>query len=265
MPSKAITATRMGDMLVSVRMARLYRMSSFRPLFGPPGFTDNARYQHFTTTRKELPMSTSPRRALIVIDVQNEYFSGDLPITYPSTDLSLPNIVRAMRVAAEAGIPVITVQHEAPEQSPIFARGSRGWELHPLVAAERADHHVVKKMASSLVGTGLREWLAAREVDTLTIVGYMSHNCDASTILQAAHEGLQVEFLSDASGSLPYENAAGSASAEEIHRVFSVVFHSSFAAVASTSDWIDAVQEGRKLERDSIYVSNQRARKRADR
>lgn len=34
------------------------------------------------------------RRALLVIDVQNEYFSGKLPVTYPGG--SLPNILRAM-------------------------------------------------------------------------------------------------------------------------------------------------------------------------
>ena len=28
-------------------------------------------------------MSSSPRRALLVIDVQNEYFTGQLPIEFP--------------------------------------------------------------------------------------------------------------------------------------------------------------------------------------
>ena len=87
----------------------------------------------------------------------------------------------------------------------------------------------------------------------------MTHNCDDSTARQAAHEGWQVEFLDDASGSLPYANSAGAATAEEIHRVFSVVLHSSFAAVASTADWLAAVASGKALERDNIYASNQRA------
>lgn len=69
----------------------------------------------------------------------------------------------------------------------------------------------------------------------------MTHNCDASTIFEATHRGLHVEFLQDASGALPYANEAGQASAEEIHRVFSVVFHTCFAAVSSTDDWIGAV------------------------
>ncbi|OYO27732.1 cysteine hydrolase family protein [Janthinobacterium sp. PC23-8] len=201
-----------------------------------------------------------PRRALLVIDVQNEYFTGQLPIEYPPVALSLPNITAAMQAARAAGVPVIVVQHDAPQGSPVFARGSDSWQLHPQVAAIEADHHIHKTMGSAFVGTGLREWLAGKGVDTLTIVGYMTHNCDAATIYQASHDGLAVEFLFDATGSLPYANAAGQASAEEIHRVYSTVFHSNFAAVASTADWLTAVKQGLPLEKDNIFLSNQRAR-----
>ena len=42
------------------------------------------------------------KRALLVIDVQNEYFTGRLPVTYPSG--SLENIMAAMDAAKENGI-----------------------------------------------------------------------------------------------------------------------------------------------------------------
>jgi nicotinamidase-related amidase len=206
-------------------------------------------------------MTATPRRALIVIDVQNEYFTGQMKIEYPPVETSLPNIGRAMDAAREAGIPVVVVQHDAPEASPIFALGSDGWQLHALVAQRAADHRINKKMASVFVGTDLAEWLAANAIDTLTIVGYMTHNCNASTIYEAMHRGLQVEVLQDATGALPYENAAGKVSAEEIHRVFNTVFHSNFGAVASTEEWQSAVRDGRKLERDNIYLSNQQTRR----
>ncbi|MNR63332.1 hypothetical protein D3C85_1856110 [compost metagenome] len=53
--------------------------------------------------------------------------------------------------------------------------------------------------------------------------------------------------MSDASGSLPYRNRAGSANAEEIHRVFTVVMQTGFAAVVTTEDWIAAVQAGQPV------------------
>lgn len=206
-------------------------------------------------------MSTSPRRALLVIDVQNEYVTGNLLIEHPPIETSLHNIGLAMDAARAAGIPVIVAQHNEPEDSPLFAKGSHAWALHPLVAKRPADHFISKHMASVFTGTDLAQWLAERNLDTLTIVGYMTHNCDASTIFHASHDGLRVEFLSDATGSPSYENAAGRASAEEIHRVFSTVFHSNFAAVATTQDWITAVDKGLALEPDNVYLSNQRTKK----
>jgi nicotinamidase-related amidase len=204
--------------------------------------------------------NTMPHRALIVIDVQNEYFTGKLPIEYPPVEQSLPNIVQAMKVARESGIPVVVVQHDTPAGAPVFAVGSDGWQLHPEVAALGADHRINKHLASSFTGTGLAQWLADKGIDTLAIAGYMTHNCNAATIYEAAHLGLAVEYLSDATGSLPYENAAGSATAEEIHRVFSVVFHSNFAAVTTTRAWADAVSSGSALAKDNVYLSNLRAR-----
>jgi len=205
-------------------------------------------------------MTIAPRRALLVIDVQNEYVTGNLHIEYPPLDTSLPNIATAMDAARAAGVPVIVVQHDAPEGFPVFAQGSPGWQVHPIVAGRHADHRINKSMGSVFAGTDLRQWLSAHAIDTLAVVGYMTHNCDAATIYHAAHDGLNVEFLSDATGALPYENAGGRASAEEIHRVFCTVFHSNLAAVSTTGDWVAAVRDGRALETDNIYLSNLRAR-----
>jgi nicotinamidase-related amidase len=198
-----------------------------------------------------------PNRALIVIDVQNEYFTGQMRIAYPPVATTLPNITAAMRAAKAAGIPVVVVRHDAPQASPIFAQGSATWQLHPEVAALPADLLLTKHQASAFEGTELREWLAARGVDTITVAGYMTHNCCAATIYQAGD--LKAEFLSDASGSPSYENEAGKVSAEEIHRAYCTVFHSNFAAVASTEAWLAAVQEARVLETDNVYLSVRRA------
>lgn len=200
-------------------------------------------------------MANAPRRALAVIDVQNEYVTGNLLIEYPPVSQSLPNIGRAMDAAQAAGIPVVVVQQNAPKTSPLFAHGSPGWQLHDEVARRPRSHLIEKNFPSVYTGTDFADWLAAHQIDTLAVVGYMTHNCDASTILEAAHRGLKVEFLHDASGALPYANEAGRASAEEIHRVFSVVFHSRFAAVTSTGDWVAAVQGGKPLSGSNILAS----------
>lgn len=203
-------------------------------------------------------MSQPPKRALIVIDVQNEYVTGNLRIEHPPIEQSMVNIARAMDAARSAGIPVIVVQHLTPEGAPIFARGSHNAELHQLVAERPRDHFIQKEMASAFVGTDLGAYLLQQGIDTLVVVGYMTHNCDDSTVRQAHHEGWRVELLHDATGAPSYRNAMGAASAEEIHRVFTVVMHTGFAAVLSTDDWLRALETGEVPQPDNIYLSNQR-------
>ncbi len=204
-----------------------------------------------------------PRRALVVIDVQNDYVDGALPIEYPEVHSSLANIARAMDAARGAALPVVVVQHSSPSDSPVFAKNTPGWNLHDVVRARSWDHYVEKSLPSAFAGTDLGQWLQHRQIDTLTVVGYMTHNCDDSTIKQAVHEGFAVEFLADAAGAVSYENLAGRASAAEIHRVFAVVMQSRFAAVASTDEWIAALASASPLPRDTIYSSNRRARDQA--
>ncbi len=205
-------------------------------------------------------MTKTPRRGLIVIDVQNDYVGGNLPIEFPPVEQSLANIGRAMDGARAAGIPVVVVQNVLPKGAPIMAEGTPGAELHAVVASRSRDHFILKSLPSAFVNTGLEAWLKEREVDTITVVGYMTHNCDLSTVVQALHAGFDVELLTDATGSLPYANRAGSATAEEIHRVMTVVMQARFATVMTTGEWLTSLGGGATPARDNIFASNRRAR-----
>jgi nicotinamidase-related amidase len=200
----------------------------------------------------------SGSRALVVIDVQNEYIDGKFLIEYPDIGISLPNVGKAMDAAHQLQIPIVMVQHILPESAPIFARGSHGAEVHPSIASKPYDHLIEKTLPSVFAGTDFGAWLKAHAIDTIVVAGYMTHNCDDSTMRQAMHEGYKVEFLVDAAGSLPYENKAGRVSAKEIHTAVSVVMQSTFAAVVTTDEWIAGLDSGADFERDNIFVSNQR-------
>lgn len=200
-----------------------------------------------------------PHRALIVVDVQNEYVTGGLKIEYPPVEDSLRNIGKAMDGAHAADIPIIVVQQMAPATSALFADGSDGWQIHGTVANRPRDHFVQKDLSSAFSGTDLGDWLQRHDIDTLAVVGYMTHNCNDTTIKHAVDQGLDVEFLMDASGSVPYTNRAGAATAEEIHRVFTVVEQSNFAAVLTTDEWLACVANGTRPERDNIHATHQRA------
>jgi len=198
-------------------------------------------------------MSTPPRRALLVIDVQEAYVTGSLRIEYPPIEQSLHNIGLAMDAARAHGIPVVVVQHTG------FGVDSPNWPLHAVVASRPKDHHIDKTLPSVFAQTDLADWMAQQGINTLTVVGYMTQNCNASTVYEAHHRGVNVEYLSDATGAVPYANRVGRASAEEIHRVLSVIFESNFGAVLSTQEWMAALESGQVPQRDNVMDSNQRA------
>jgi nicotinamidase-related amidase len=199
----------------------------------------------------------TPRRALVVIDVQQEYFDGILKIQAPPRDETLANVVRALDVAEREDMPVVVAQHQLPEGAPVFAKGSESWSLHPEIArrVKPSWKHVSKDKGSVFAGTDVAEWLAAQAVDTITIVGYMTNNCDIATAVGAEELGLAAEVLSDATGAIHLANEAGKVSAEQLHEVLLVLLQSNFAAVATTEGWTAAVAAGEALPKSDLGTS----------
>ena len=181
-------------------------------------------------------MAENPQRALLIIDVQNEYFTGKLPITYPAG--SLDNVLCAMDAARERGVPVVVIQHGSPQpDAPVLRKGSKEWELHAEVAAGPHDVLIHKSLPGSFTGTELETWLREHGVETVVIAGYMTQMCCDTTARKAMHLGFAVEFLSDGTGTLAIKNDAGEVSDEELQRAILVTQQMRFSRVMKTGDW----------------------------
>ena len=143
------------------------------------------------------------KRALIVIDIQQDYFpGGEFPLW--NTEPVLANIVAAIAQAKAQGMPVILVQHIVPAAagpSPFLGEGTRGAELHPAILAAAADAVIVTKThADSFVDTTLDATLSELGVEELLVCGMMTQNCVTHTaISRRADEYQKVTVLTDAS------------------------------------------------------------------
>ena len=176
-------------------------------------------------------------RALLVIDVQHEYFEGALPITHPVGHLN--QILRVMDSANAAKIPTAVIRHhQADPESPIFRLNSDMWQLHPEVAGRPHDVLIDKQLLGSFTNTSLQEWLQKVHADTVCIAGYMTHMCCDTTARQAFHKGYKVEFLRDATGTLAVENQAGAVSAEQLHTSILVAQQMFISEVIATEEWL---------------------------
>jgi nicotinamidase-related amidase len=210
------------------------------------------------TDTEELLVMPIPNRALILIDVQQDYFGdGPLEIQYPPHADSLPRITQAIDAATAAGIPVVVVQHTMGDEAPLFNPTLPGFQLHPEVASRRTDEWkpVVKQYGTVFAGTDLLAWLREREIDTITLVGYMTNNCVLASAAEAETHGLAAEVLSDATGAINIANEAGFADARTVHTTLMALFNSNFAAVADTATWSDAVAAKESLPKPDLGAS----------
>ncbi|GAA1857424.1 isochorismatase family protein [Microbacterium koreense] len=205
---------------------------------------------------------SAPRRALVVIDAQLEYFDGLLPIQHPDRDTSIGNIAAAIDTAHEHDLAVVVVQHASRAGSPVFAPDAPTFALHPRVA-ERVtdgDHRITKSYASVFEHTGLVDWMREHDIDIVTLTGYMTNNCVLGSAADAEPLGFSIEVLSDATGAIDLVNDAGRASAREVHETVMALLHSNWAAVATTAAWQEAVLSGIPLSRGNLLDSAQRGR-----
>jgi nicotinamidase-related amidase len=141
-------------------------------------------------------------RALIVIDIQNDYFSGGAFPLWRANE-TLAAIEVAVGRAQRLGIPVILVQHVVPPRpgvAPFFTEGTSGVEIHPhLLATAPGAPVVIKAFADSFYKTTLDETLRGLGAQELLICGMMTQNCVTHTAISKAAERYKVSVFSDCS------------------------------------------------------------------
>ena len=138
------------------------------------------------------------------------------------------------------------VQHATPTARPCSPR-FRWWALHPRRGRTQGRTTPAKKPGQSVCRHRPGQLAQARGIDTLSIVGYMTHNCDAAT-LPSAHAGLRWNFGGRERIAASTRTRPAMASAEEIHLVVQRGVSFEFSAVATTANWVAAVKNGVALE-----------------
>lgn len=125
--------------------------------------------------------------ALVLIDFQNEYFTGRLPL--PEGEAALRKAAALMHFADRHGIAVFHVQHVNGAASPLFAAGSPAAGIHSALAPQ-AWHRVLRKTTvSTFASTDLDAQLRALGVKTLIVAGLMTHMCVSTMVRDARQFG----------------------------------------------------------------------------
>ncbi len=139
--------------------------------------------------------------ALIVIDLQNEYFAGGaLPLW--QADACLQTNLRLIQHYQAQQHPVILIQHLADDShgpTGSFDPGTPGVAIHAEILAAAAKAPVITKhYADSFFNTELANCLQSLGVQELHLTGMMTQNCITHTALSPDARDYQVKVIADA-------------------------------------------------------------------
>ncbi len=177
-------------------------------------------------------------RALLVIDVQNDYFPGGahpLPGA-PQAAEAAARVLAAFRVAGE---PVLHLQHvwDAPDAT--FMRpGTDGVEIHPLARPAGDEPVVRKELPNGFVGTDLHERLRDGGVDELIVLGMMSNMCVDGTVRAAADLGFDVTVVHDACAAADLAFGDEQVPAHAVHAAFMAALADAYATVLPSAELV---------------------------
>lgn len=116
--------------------------------------------------------------ALLVIDVQNEFFlSGEK--TKKSLEQAMEYINEAIKLFRRKKLPIICIQDIDRESGRI--PGTDGFEIPEFLAIEEGDSRIHKTYGNAFNKTTLEEELKKRGADTLILTGFAAEFCVLST------------------------------------------------------------------------------------
>lgn len=178
-------------------------------------------------------------QALIIIDVQNDYFSGG-KMELVNPDIALKNINLLEDYFNDKSYPIIYIQHIMNfENAPFFAANSEGANLYKGLKTNKNSIIIQKECPNSFLNTSLKETLDRLNVNTLVITGMMTHMCVDSTTRAAKELGYSALLVHDATATRNLEFNGQVAEANYVQTSFISALQN-FATVVSTKDFLDS-------------------------
>jgi len=174
------------------------------------------------------------RAALVLVDFQEEFFHGKLPI--PDGELAKRHAEQLLAWARRSNLAVVHVRNVARPASPLFAPDSPTTALVPSLAPRPNELVVTKPTGGAFTGTELDATLHERTIETLVVAGIMTHLAVAMTAQDATVLGYRVVVASDATATrdLPGAGGAPAVAHTALQRAALAAIADRFADVMST-------------------------------
>jgi nicotinamidase-related amidase len=133
---------------------------------------------------------------LVIIDAQQEYESGKLPL--PDLKAAITTIKYLLNRARETGTPIIHILHKGSEGG-LFDPKTSAFKSIAALEPGLGERVITKKLPDSFANTTLARELGKIGKDkTLILTGFMTHMCISATAMSALNLGFQSVVIEDA-------------------------------------------------------------------
>jgi len=175
--------------------------------------------------------------ALLIIDIQNDYFpGGKCPLATPN--LMLENANRLIHDAEKKAYPVFCIQHLSANSGSFFLPGTEGAALHPDMNTQ-ACQVIEKHYPNSFRETTLYQELQQKHATHLIIAGAMTHMCIDSTVRAAYDLGYRITLAEDACSTKELTFRGDRISAPTVQTAYLAALNGLFCDVVSTNAIIE--------------------------
>lgn len=178
------------------------------------------------------------KTALLIIDIQNDYFAGGRMELDGSLEASLrtKEILTLFRAQA---LPVIHIRHiaERPDAT-FFLPGSYGSEIHENVRPLAGEPVITKHFPNSFRETGLLPLLTGKGIERLVICGMMTHMCVDATVRAAFDQGFACTVIHDACATRALMFNGVESPAPHTHAAFLAALGAVYARVISSAELV---------------------------
>ena len=176
------------------------------------------------------------KTALIVIDIQNDYFPGGR-MALDNIAASARNCQILLEKFHDLKAPTFIVQHlfNTPDP-PFFSPNTHGAELHRSISPIDQDRMIVKNAVNCFLNTELLHDLQQVGVENVVICGAMSHMCVDAAVRAAKDFGFHCILAHDACATCAQEFNGITVPAEQVHAAYMAALSFAYADVMSTAE-----------------------------
>jgi len=188
-------------------------------------------------------------QALLLIDIQNDYFPGGaMELAGSSTATAQAgNLLQAFRQKA---LSVIHIQHISTRPGvTFFLPNTAGVQIHKSVAPLSGEAVFQKHYPNSFRETRLLEHLRGHGITRLVIAGMMTHMCIDTTVRAAFDLGFSCVLAHDACATRALSFNGVSVSTESVQTAFLAALNGLFAEVLSVEEICSNLQRADPADR----------------